>query len=80
LETLEPARRKKVSALLLGGWIYSLILWAYIVADSWLFPPYQYLPISNYIPIKENVIADLSFPLSFACFVLWAYLREQRDT
>lgn len=75
---MEPALRKKVTALLLGSWIYSLILWGYIVADSWLFPPYQYLPISNYIPVKQNIIADLAFPFSFICFVLWTYLRDQR--
>jgi hypothetical protein len=75
---MEPAQRKKFSALMLGVWIYSLILWAYIVIDSFLFPPYQYLPISNYIPIRENLIADVAFPLSFVCFVYWAYLRGQR--
>jgi hypothetical protein len=75
---LEPARSKLVSALLLGIWIYSLILWVYVVADSWLFPPYQYLPISNYIPINQNILADIAFPLSFGCFVLWAYMWEHR--
>jgi hypothetical protein len=77
-ETLDPVRRKKVIALLLGIWIYSLILWGYIVVDSFLFPVYQTLPISKDIPIiPQNLIADIAFPLSFVCFVLWAYLREQ---
>ena len=75
---MEPDQRKFRSALLLGVWIYSLILWVYIVADSWLFPPYQYMSISNYIPIRQNIIADIAFPLSFVCFVFWVYLRDQR--
>ena len=74
---MEPERRKRVSALLLGTWIYSLIAWAYIVVDSFLFPPYQYLAISKYVPIQENILADVAFPLSFVCFVLWQYLREK---
>ena len=68
-------------ALLLGTWIYSLILWGYIVVDSFLFPVYQTLPISKYIPIiPQNLIADVAFPLSFVCFVLWVYWRNQRVT
>lgn len=76
MKNLEPERRKKALALLLGVWIYSLIAWAYIVIDSFIFPPYQYLPISKYIPIPENILADIAFPLSFVCFVYWQYLRK----
>lgn len=71
----DRTRRKQV-AFLLGAWIYTLILWVYVVADSFLFPPYQYLAISKYIPIPQNAIADLAFPISFVCFVLWAYMKE----
>ena len=74
---MESDRKNLVSALLLGGWIYSLILWGYIVADSFLFPAYQTLPISKLIPIPQNAVADLSFPFSFICFVLWVYRRNQ---
>jgi hypothetical protein len=73
---MDQDQKRLRSSILLGAWIYLLILWAYIVADSFIFPPYQYLPISNYIPIRENIIADLAFPLSFICFVLWKYLKE----
>ncbi|HUK75718.1 MAG TPA: hypothetical protein VLU99_07985 [Nitrososphaerales archaeon] len=73
---MEAKRRRRTLAILLGAWIYSLIAWAYIVIDSFLFPPYQYLPISKYIPIPENVLADLAFPVSFVCFVYWEYLRK----
>jgi hypothetical protein len=76
---LQDQRRFR-AALFLGVWIYSLILWAYVVVDSFLFPPYQYLAISNYVPIKQNILADIAFPVSFISFVLWAYYREQRSS
>ena len=77
LEILEPDQRKFRTALFQGVWIYSLILWAYVVIDSFLFPPYQYLAISNYVPIKQNILADIAFPVSFISFVLWVYYRQQ---
>lgn len=76
---MEPDTKKFVVALLLGIWIYALILWGYIVVDSFLFPPYQYLAISKYIPIKQNIAADLCFPISFVSFVCWEYLRRQDE-
>jgi hypothetical protein len=75
---LELPQGKFASALLLGLWIYCLILWAYIVIDSFLFPPFQYMSISTLIPIKENLIADVAFPISFVSFVLWVYSRDKR--
>jgi hypothetical protein len=76
---LDDPRKFRV-ALLLGIWIYSLVLWAYIVVDSFLFPAYQYLNLSWYVPIHENVLADLAFPVSFISFVLWVYMREPRGS
>ena len=75
---MEESRRRFLSALLLGIWIYGLVLWGYIVIDSFLFPPYQYLAISQYVPIRQNLLADIAFPSSFVAFVLWAYYRGQR--
>lgn len=72
----ESRRRLRV-AFLLGAWIYGLILWVYIVVDSFIFPAYQYLAISKFVPIPQNVIADLAFPLSFVCFVAWAYTKGE---
>ena len=80
LEILELDQKKFRTAFFLGVWIYSLILWVYVVLDSFLFPPYQYLAISNYVPIKQNILADIAFPVSFISFVLWAYYREQRSS
>ncbi|HUI01151.1 MAG TPA: hypothetical protein VLX56_05935 [Nitrososphaerales archaeon] len=74
---MEPRRRELVLAALQGLWIYLLILWGYIVADSWLFPQYQYMAISVYVPLRQNMLADIAFPLSLVCFVLWRYLGSQ---
>ncbi|MGH2639095.1 MAG: hypothetical protein ACRDF4_07435 [Rhabdochlamydiaceae bacterium] len=63
-------------SLLKGIWIYTLILWAYIVLDMFLFPAYQYLGISKFIPIPENLLADVAFPMSFLSFVAWDYLKK----
>jgi len=64
-------------SLLKGIWIYSLILWAYVVLDMFLFPSYQLMGISKWIPIPENILADIAFPVSFACFVAWEYLKRK---
>lgn len=77
---MSPRRTNLVLALLQGLWIYLLVVWGYIVIDSFLFPPYQYMSISIYIPLQQNITADIAFPLSFVCFVLWRYLgREAED-
>ncbi|MCL4519339.1 MAG: hypothetical protein M1587_09095 [Thaumarchaeota archaeon] len=71
-------KQLKIS-LLKGIWIYSLIVWVYVVFDMFRFPAYQYLGISMWIPIPENVIADVAFPVSFLCFVAWEYLKRQQN-
>jgi hypothetical protein len=76
---MRPERRILALALTEGLWMYCLILWAYIVIDSFLFPPYQYMSISVYVPLQQNILADIAFPLSFVCFVLWKYLGMQKD-
>jgi hypothetical protein len=76
---LSPRRREFVIALLHGLWIYMLVLWGYIVVDMFVFPQYQFLGISAWIPIPQNIIADIAFPLSFVCFVVWRYMRKQMD-
>jgi hypothetical protein len=68
--------RKLAIPLLKGIWIYSLLLWGYIVADMFVFPQYQFSSISRLIPIPQNLIADVAFPISFLAFVLWEYLKK----
>ncbi|HYB03681.1 MAG TPA: hypothetical protein VED17_04420, partial [Nitrososphaerales archaeon] len=36
---------------------------------------YQYAAISRLIPIPQNLIAVIAFPVSFFAFIGWEYLR-----
>jgi hypothetical protein len=70
------AGNRLASSLFLGAWIYSLILWGWIGLNALLYPKYQTAHLSIYIPIPQNLIADIALPFSFICFVLWEYLRK----
>jgi hypothetical protein len=64
-------------SILLGIWIYALILWAYIVVDNLIYGfQHQFAPLSVYVPFPEDLLAVLGFAISFVCFVLWNYLRN----
>ena len=65
-------------SLLKGLWIDLLIMWLDIVADMFVFPQYQFGPISIYVPIPQDLIAVVAFPASFLAFVAWEYLRIQK--
>ena len=67
--------KKFVISLLKGLWIYCLILWAYIVADMFVFPQFQFGPITIYVRIPQDLIATIAFPVSFITFIAWEYLR-----
>jgi hypothetical protein len=60
-----------------GIWIYSLLLWAYTVASTFVFPQYQFDQISVYIHIPQNLISVISFPFSFFSFMVWDYMRSE---
>lgn len=63
-------------ALFKGIWIYSLVVWLFVVASFFIFPQYQYDQISIYIPIPQDVIGVVSLPISFVSFVVWEYMRK----
>jgi hypothetical protein len=65
-----------VLPFLKGLWIYTLILWGYIVADMFVFPQYQFDAISRLVPIPQNLVAIIAFPISFLAFVGWEYARR----
>jgi len=69
------SNKKLIAPFLKGIWIYTLILWVYIVADMFAFPQYQYGAISRLIPIPQNLIAIIAFPVSFLAFVGWEYFK-----
>jgi hypothetical protein len=50
----------------------------YIVADNLIYNfAHQYMPLSNYVPIPEDLVAVSAFVISFVCFIGWDYLRKQ---
>jgi hypothetical protein len=71
------APRRFLSSFFFGAWIYSLVLWGWIALNYYLLPVYQTGPLSIYVPIPQNLVADIAFPVSFACFVVWVYLRKK---
>ena len=74
---MESSRIKKFAvSFFLGLWIYSFVLWLYIVAALFRFPPSQFEPLSMYVPIRSDLLAVIAFPISFVSFVLWDYLRR----
>ncbi len=77
---MEVSKKKLAVPLLKALWIYTLILWMYIVADMFVFPQYQYDPISRFVPIPQNLIAVTAFPVSFLAFAVWEYLRNLPDS
>ncbi len=77
---LELVNRKLTISFLKGLWIYTLLLWAYIVADMFVFPQYQFAPISRLLPIPQDLLAIIAFPVSFLAFVGWEYARKLHDS
>lgn len=69
--------RRFLTSLFMGMWLYSLMLWGWITANYYLLPVYQFSPLSVYVPIPQNLLADIAFPVSFVCFVIWNYLRKR---
>jgi hypothetical protein len=74
----EKLNSKLIVSLLKGVWIYSLILWLYIVVDNLIYNfAHQYDPLSNYVPIPEDLLALLAFAASFLCYLGWDYLGRK---
>lgn len=68
--------RRWALAWSMGIWIYSLLVWIWVGVNYYVFPRYQFEAISIYVPIPQNLLADVMFPVSFLSFVIWAYLRQ----
>ena len=75
--TIVVVPRKFLTSLFFGMWLYSLVIWGWIALNYYLLPVYQYGPLSIYIPIPQNLVADIAFPASFVFFVIWHYLRKR---
>ena len=57
-------------------WIYFLIMWGYIAVTIWVYPSTQYLSLSEYVPIPQNLLAVVSFAASFAFYFLFTYFSR----
>jgi hypothetical protein len=68
--------RVVLGSVLKGIWVYSLLLWVYIVVSVLLRPEWQYFELSVYVPIRENILAVVAFAVSFVSFVGWQYLER----
>jgi hypothetical protein len=63
-----------------GLWIWLMMLWAYIVIDMFWLPATQFEAISVYVPIPQNLAADVAFPTAMIFFILWGWLRKMEAT
>jgi hypothetical protein len=69
--------KKLLVALLKGIWIWGFAAWVYVVATV-LDPvttAYQFLALSEYVPIATNLVGVVCFAASFVAFVLWEDLK-----
>ncbi|MCW1293837.1 MAG: hypothetical protein OH316_00735 [Candidatus Parvarchaeota archaeon] len=59
-----------------GLWLYTLLTWVYIAIENLIYPAAVFNSVlSVYVPIKQNLLAIVSFILSFVFFILWRYYR-----
>jgi hypothetical protein len=71
--------RLVLRSVMKGLWIYSLLLWGYIVASVLMRPQWQYFDLSVYVPIHQNILAVVSFAVSFFSFICWQYLKYAHE-
>ncbi|MCL4406846.1 MAG: hypothetical protein M1573_02440 [Candidatus Parvarchaeota archaeon] len=65
-------RKKELRAIFEGLFIYLLLIWVYIGIENLLYPAaVANTNLSVYVPIPQNLLAVVSFVLSFVFFVLW---------
>ena len=65
-------RKKELRAIFEGLFIYLLLTWVYIGIENLLYPAaVANTNLSVYVPIPQNLLAVVSFVLSFVFFVLW---------
>jgi len=61
-----------------GTFIYSLLVWLYIIVQIYLQPDiikYHWI-LATLVPIREDFLAVISFAVSGISFIIWEYLRS----
>lgn len=65
-------KKKELRAVFEALFIYFLLIWVYIGIENLLYPAaVANTNLSVYVPIPQNLLAVVSFILSFVFFVLW---------
>jgi len=65
-----------IKRLLRACWLYSFILWLYVVSNVYVFPADQLLNLSYYVPIPTNLLGVSAFAASFIFLVLLCLAEE----
>ena len=63
-------------SVLKGITIYALLLWAYVALSVIVHPQWQFVNLSIYVPVQQDILALVAFVVSFLCFVGWQYLKS----
>ena len=62
-------------------WIYSLIVWLYVIAMQLRYPESPYWPLAQWVPVRMDYLGEVAFFLSFIFGILvisWT-TRQARD-
>jgi hypothetical protein len=67
--------RRLALAVSKGIWIFGLLGWLYGVSNVYLFPQFQLINLSYYVPIPTNLFTDGCFVIALFAFIIWEYLK-----
>jgi hypothetical protein len=76
LEAPRSRSSKAILALLKTTWVYGLITWLYVVSNLYVFPEFQFVDLSRYVPVPTDLVGIVAFAASAASFAGWEYLRR----
>ncbi len=69
---------KALKVLFEAIWLYSTVIWVYIAIENLVYPYMVYSSdFSYYIPIKTDLLALISFVISFISFLFWRFYTSQ---
>ncbi len=62
-------------------WLYSLIVWLYVIAMQLRYPESPYWPLAQWVPVRMDYLGEVAFFLSFifGIVVISRTTRQARD-
>jgi hypothetical protein len=62
-------------------WVYSLIVWVYVIAMQLRYPESPYWPLAQWLPVRLDYLGELAFFFSFifGIFAITMTTRQARD-